>query len=178
MIHTSLGIAGWLMISLAAGAVPIPQDPPAATPDAATESTPEPPHLTIGDAAPPDSSSTITVFEARQLTSGATGRNGGLLSNFVPGEYVSLSERFGHEQAVRIARFANRTLEKMHALAGSTEEFQNVSEVRRLLDIILLADEDALGAAKKSLALYEEHVPEDRGKAAFYTPQQAQEVRT
>lgn len=133
--------------------------------------------LSLGGASPSASSpSPITVFEARQLTSGATGRNGGLLSNFVPGEFTSLSARFGHEQAVKVARFANRTLEKMHALAGSTDEFQSVSEVRRLLDIILLADEEALDGAKKSLALYEEHVPEDRGKAMFYTPAEAEEV--
>ena len=123
------------------------------------------------------SSSTITVFEARQLTSGATGRNGGLLSNFVPSDYASISARFGHEQAVKVARLANRTLEKMHELAASTEEFRNVSEVRRLLDIILLADEETLVGAKKSLAVYEEHVPEDRGKATFYTAAEAEEVR-
>jgi thiol-disulfide isomerase/thioredoxin len=53
MIHTSLGIAGWLMISLSASAAPARLDPPAEAPVAATESAPEPPRLTIGDAAPP-----------------------------------------------------------------------------------------------------------------------------
>lgn len=110
---------------------------------------------------------TITVFEARTLTSGATGRNGGVLTSFVPGDYKILSERFGHEDTVKIARFANRTLAKMFELGNSSDELKEASEVRRLLDVVCFEDEESFHEAKSSYLLYEQHVPEDRGMAQF-----------
>ncbi|KAF5124105.1 Gamma-glutamylputrescine oxidoreductase [Metarhizium anisopliae] len=122
----------------------------------------------------PSDTFSVTVFEARALTSGATGRNGGLLTSFVPGDYKLLSDRFGHEQATKIARYANRTLEKMHQLANSSPEFQAASDVRRTLDVVLFQDQASRDASKESWALYEAHVPEDKGKAEFLTPEQAE----
>jgi glycine/D-amino acid oxidase-like deaminating enzyme len=119
----------------------------------------------------------VTVFEARTLTSGATGRNGGLLTSFVPGDYKLLSDHFGHEQATKIARYANRTLEKMHQLANSSPELKEASDVRRLQDVICCQDEATWHEAKESWALYEEHVPEDKGKAQFLTSEEAAAVR-
>lgn len=118
----------------------------------------------------------ITVFEARKLTSGATGRNGGLLSSFVPGDYSTLSEHFGHEQAVKIARYANRTLDKMYELGRSSEEAKKISEVRNLLDVIGFEDEESFDGALKSLRLYEEHVSEDRGQARVLSAQEVESV--
>jgi len=118
----------------------------------------------------------ITVFEARTLTSGATGRNGGLLSSFVPGDYSTLSEHFGHEQAVKIARYANRTLNKMYELGRSSEEAQKISEVRNLLDVIGFEDDDSFKGALESLRLYEEHVPEDRGQSRVLSAQEVASV--
>lgn len=126
-----------------------------------------------------DSSSThssVVVFEARELTSGATGRNGGLLTSFVPSDYKRLSERFGHEQAVNVARFANRTLEKMHNLANSTEELKEASQVRRLLDIICFDSDHSFLEGKVSFELYQEHVPEERGKIEILSPEEAAAV--
>ncbi len=117
--------------------------------------------------------STVTVFEARTLTSGATGRNGGLLTSFVPDEYKSLSEAFGHEQAVKIVRSANRTLEKMHALGNSSKEMQDASEVRKLLDVICYQDDATFQEAVESHRLYEKHVPEERQKAQVLSAEEA-----
>ncbi|KAF2106384.1 FAD dependent oxidoreductase [Lophiotrema nucula] len=105
----------------------------------------------------------VTVFEARLLCSGATGRNGGLLTSFVPSDFTTLSEHLGVEQAVKIARFANRTLDKMHELGNASKEFKSASEVRRVRDVVCFGDAESFQAGKKSMALYEEHVPEDRG---------------
>ncbi|KAK9446329.1 FAD dependent oxidoreductase [Metarhizium brunneum] len=122
----------------------------------------------------PSGTFSVTVFEARALTSGATGRNGGLLTSFVPGDYKLLSDHFGHEQATKIARYANRTLEKMHQLANSSPELKDASDVRRTLDVVLFRDAASLDAVKESLALYEEHVPENKGKAQFLTADEAE----
>ncbi|KEF58465.1 uncharacterized protein A1O9_06391 [Exophiala aquamarina CBS 119918] len=116
----------------------------------------------------------ITVFEARTLTSGATGRNGGLLSSFVPGDYSTLSENFGHEQAIKIARYANRTLDKMYELGRSSEEAKKLSEVRNLVDVIGFEDEGSFNGALESLRLYEEHVPEGRGQARILNAQEVE----
>jgi hypothetical protein len=115
----------------------------------------------------------VTVFEARTLTSGATGRNGGLLSSFVPGEYKILVERFGKQQAVKIAEYANRTLEKMHQLGNSSEEYQRVSEIRRLQDVICFEDEESFREAVESHRLYEEDIPEERGKSRVLSTEEA-----
>lgn len=125
---------------------------------------------------PSSASTTITVLEARNLTSGATGRNGGLLTNFVPGHYKHLSDQFGHEQATKIARFANRTLEKMHSLANSSEELKEASVVRRTVDVIAFDDEESFRDEKESFALYEKHVTEEAGKTQVLTPSELAEV--
>ncbi|KAG8411576.1 hypothetical protein J3458_015636 [Metarhizium acridum] len=122
----------------------------------------------------PSDTFSVTVFEARALTSGATGRNGGLLTSFVPTDYKLLSEHFGHEQATKIARYANRTLEKMHQLANSSPEFKDASDIRRTLDVLLFEDEASREAFKESWALYGEHVPEDKGKIQFLTTDEAE----
>lgn len=134
--------------------------------------------LDLSTSSSPSQHFSITVFEARKLTSGATGRNGGLLSNFVPGDYETLSTQFGHEQAVKIAKYANRTLDKMHELASSSEETKRLSEVRNLLDVIGFEDEESFDAAVQSWRLYEEHVPEDRGKARILSAQEVESVRS
>lgn len=124
----------------------------------------------------PSHNSSITVFEARKLTSGATGRNGGLLTSFVPGHYKHLSGQLGHDEAVKIARFANRTLEKMHSLANSSDELKEASLVRRTLDIITFDDYDSFNDEVASLKLYEEHVTEDAGKSQILTAEEAATV--
>lgn len=119
----------------------------------------------------------VTVLEARTLTSGATGRNGGLLTSFVPGHYKHLSDRLGHEQAVKIARFANRTLDKMHALANSSDALREASVVRKTQDVIAFEDEQAFQDEMASFRLYEKHVPEEAGKTQVLTREELAAVR-
>ena len=117
----------------------------------------------------------VTVFEARTLTSGATGRNGGLLTSFVPGDYKLLVGLLGREQAIKVARFANRTLDKMHELGNSTPEYKTASEVRRLRDVVCFRDDEGYAEAKESWDMYEVDVPEDKGTAEFFTANEAEE---
>ncbi|ETN38792.1 uncharacterized protein HMPREF1541_06830 [Cyphellophora europaea CBS 101466] len=104
--------------------------------------------------------SRVSVFEARTLCSGATGRNGGALTSFVPYAFTKLTKQFGEEQAVKIGRFAYRTLDKMHELGKSSPEFLDASEVRRVRDIVGFVDQKSFEEAKISFKKYDEMVPE------------------
>lgn len=123
-----------------------------------------------------DDAMTVTVFEARTLVSGATGRNGGLLSSFVPEEFGDLLEHYGAEEAVKLARFANRGIEKLHELASSSPELKELSQARRLRDVVCFSNSDDFADGEKSWRLYEEHVPEDKGKTEFLSPEEAAQV--
>ena len=115
------------------------------------------------DNLPFGSSATIAVLEARRLCSGATGRNGGHLVSPYPFEYDSLEQTLGREEATKCARFANRTLESIYALAGSDGEFAHVSEARRVRSITSFWNQDGFDTAKKGVLRYEEIVPDERG---------------
>ena len=115
-------------------------------------------HLLIDPSFPRDAR--VTVLEARTLCSGATGRNGGALTSWVPYDFLNLCEHFGEAEAIKIARYAFRTLEKMHALGNSTAELKDASEVRRLRDIVGFGDTATFDSAVASFKKYEELVPD------------------
>ena len=120
--------------------------------------------------------SRVTVFEARNLTSGATGRNGGALTSFAGYEFKTLCEHHSKEEATKIARFANRTLDKMHDLGNSSKEFKEASEVRRLRGVIGFRNEDALKHAQESFKLYEQAIPQGKADIEVLTPEEALSV--
>ncbi|CZT24674.1 uncharacterized protein RCC_10401 [Ramularia collo-cygni] len=124
------------------------------------------------DNLPADSNSTVTVFEARSLTSGATGRNGGHILSPVPEEFGAMSKGFGATEAAKIGRFANRTLESMHGLAA-TEGLTEAAQVRHVRTITGFRDEKLLDEAKKSFLKYEECVQEAQGDGQVLTSEEA-----
>jgi glycine/D-amino acid oxidase-like deaminating enzyme len=123
------------------------------------------------------SGSSVTVLEARNLTSGATGRNGGALTSFAGYEFLTLCHYHGKEEATTIGRFANRTLDKMHDLGNSSEEFKEASEVRRLRGVIGFQDQESFQHAQESFKLYDQLVPEGKAHIEVLTPQEALSVR-
>lgn len=117
-------------------------------------------HLLDHDLMPKDAR--VVVFEARTLCSGATGRNGGALTSFAGYKFDKLIQKFGEAEATKIGRFAHGTLEKMHVLGNSSPHYQNVSEVRRLRNVVGFADHEEFESIKASFRKYEELVPECR----------------
>lgn len=114
----------------------------------------------------------ITVLEARGLCSGATGRNGGHLVSPYPFEYDSLEQTLGQEEATKCARFANRTLETIYALAGSDPELTSMAEARRVRSITGFWTREGFDEAKKGVLRYEEIVPDERGDSEISKSQE------
>lgn len=90
--------------------------------------------------------------------------NGGHLVSPVPGEFSHYVASYGLEQAVKIARFTNATLEKMHKLAADANEYtKKAAEVRRVRSVVAFKEQHFNVETEDSIAKYEEHVPEARG---------------
>lgn len=111
-----------------------------------------------------ESKATVTVLEARSLTSGATGRNGGHLLSPMPEEFTRLEEFFGRDEAIKIAAFANRTLDSVHTLANeSAPELAKAAEARRVRSVVGYRSREMFEMAKKSHKRYEECFPQFKG---------------
>lgn len=110
----------------------------------------------------------VTVFEARTLCSGATGRNGGQLAINAAETYLALRKAFGPEMAGQIIGFNIRTLDLLREVAreiDATEyaELTDVEKIRFFKDEevwknvkegfeALQADHPSLGALYKLLS--------------------------
>lgn len=120
---------------------------------------------------------TVTIFEARTITSGATGRNGGHLISRVPSHFKELSVEHGREMAIKISRFCTMTLEKMAHLAMSEgPHVERASEIRKVQAIIGYEDERAFLDALASVQLYEDALPQHKGRYSSITQERATKV--
>ncbi|KAL0942939.1 uncharacterized protein CTRU02_200825 [Colletotrichum truncatum] len=108
-----------------------------------------------------DPSARITVFEARTLCSGATGRNGGQLATNAGEAYFELKERFGSYMAGKIAAFTFMTCDRMREIiaqyAPVDSEYREVTKVRAFLDKLSFAK------MKNSIAQMEADHPSLKG---------------
>lgn len=120
----------------------------------------------------------VTILEARTLCSSATGRNGGHLVSPVPGEFTKYVSAVGIDMAVKIARFCNATLEKMHKLAAESDDFtKQAAEVRRTTSVIAFTDQHMFDECKESVEMYMKHAQEGRGSYKTIDGKYAKEVR-
>jgi glycine/D-amino acid oxidase-like deaminating enzyme len=124
------------------------------------------------------STSSVTVLEARKLTSGATGRNGGALTSPAGYEFSTVCEHYGKDEAIKIARFFTRTLDKMHQMGNSSDELKDASEVRRLRGVLGFWNAEAFERAKISFKLYEQSVPDSEPKIEVLSAEEALSVRS
>lgn len=126
---------------------------------------------------PSESKATVTVFEARALTSGATGRNGGHLLSPLPEEFTLMEKHYGTEETIKMARFANKTLDKMHALAENADsELGKAAEVRKVRTVTGYRSKELFEEAKASQKRYEECLPEFKGDHEAIDGEEAVEV--
>jgi glycine/D-amino acid oxidase-like deaminating enzyme len=99
----------------------------------------------------------VTMFEARNLTTGATSRNGGFLQSHVPLVYGRFVDALGADTAKQMAKFCDLTLEEIVKTA-ETEGLLETSEIRDVTSVSVFEKEEAFEEARKSVRMYEDAV--------------------
>jgi glycine/D-amino acid oxidase-like deaminating enzyme len=107
----------------------------------------------------------VTVLEARTLTSSATGRNGGHLVSDAPGAFGDLAAMLGVDKAAEIARFSFASMDRVRkVVAGLSDELQERAQLREVTSITGFGDVETFEHFKTSLAMFEEALPEFKGR--------------
>ncbi|KAK6364961.1 hypothetical protein LTS17_011657 [Exophiala oligosperma] len=102
----------------------------------------------------------ITVLEARNAVSGATGRNGGhLVSNaaeLVPG----LVADFGPEEAAKVARFSEAAIIRLKEIVDGLDKADHeASEFRHVVSTMGFHDQETFESSKRAIELLQKIAP-------------------
>ncbi|KAK2729487.1 FAD dependent oxidoreductase superfamily protein [Colletotrichum kahawae] len=110
-----------------------------------------------------DTPSRVVVLEARNLCSGATGRNGGQLVSPVGHTFAGLVERFGKATAIEMARFSLMNIDRvMDMVRDMGPEIHTDSEIRDLVKVMVPETESAWLESLGSLEDFREAFPEHK----------------
>lgn len=103
----------------------------------------------------------ITILEARDACSGATGRNGGHLVSDTCGRFQDLVNALGTEEATRILRFSEANITELKALVSQLEqEERDFIQLREVNATDVVMDKKSLEEAKRSLELLQATIPD------------------
>ncbi|KAJ5604674.1 hypothetical protein N7510_009828, partial [Penicillium lagena] len=110
-------------------------------------------------------SNSITVLEAREVCSGATGRNGGRINCVAILDYDKYRRRFGHEAAEKIVRFELAHYEAIESLVKSFgSEILDRSQVRQVHTTAAILSDQKLRDMKVCLKNFEDAFPDMKGR--------------
>ncbi|KAH8685041.1 FAD dependent oxidoreductase-domain-containing protein [Ilyonectria robusta] len=110
---------------------------------------------------PGSKDSHITVLEARTLVSGATGRNGGHLVTPSGHTYGPLARQHGVEAAKQITRFSILNINHiMKMVREMDQELQTECQIRDVIKVMAVGDDETWGPAKASVLDFQKAVPE------------------
>jgi glycine/D-amino acid oxidase-like deaminating enzyme len=119
----------------------------------------------------------VVVLEARTLCSSATGRNGGHLVSDTPDSFGHLADMLGLEQAKKIARFSFASMDRMkEVVAGLSDELKERAQLREVTSVSGFGDIQTFEHFKASLAMFEEALPELKGRNEVVDKEEAQTV--
>ncbi|KAF5012697.1 hypothetical protein FDECE_1257 [Fusarium decemcellulare] len=107
-----------------------------------------------------DSELKVVVFEARQLCSGATGRNGGHIKCTPYEEFALYRQRLGPENARRIVRFKRKHLEVLKQVGEGVPE----GEAREVRTVDLFLERNDFEKAKHEVEEMKEWLPEEEAR--------------
>ncbi|KAM0440037.1 hypothetical protein ACHAPT_001140 [Fusarium lateritium] len=103
----------------------------------------------------------VTILEARNACSGATGRNGGHLVSDTCGRFEDLVDALGTEEAVRILRFSEANITELKALVGQFEPAQRKAiQLREVNATGVVTDKKSLENYKRSSELFQATIPD------------------
>ncbi|KAL2817634.1 FAD dependent oxidoreductase [Aspergillus granulosus] len=115
----------------------------------------------------------VTVFEARSLCSGATGRNGGQLAINAAEKYLELKDAVSAAMAGKIVRFNIETLSRLREVArGISKEYTELTEVMKLR---CFKDEPSFEKVKRGVAALEADHPSLKGLYEILGPERCRE---
>ncbi|KAI4740967.1 nucleotide-binding domain-containing protein [Aureobasidium sp. EXF-12298] len=115
---------------------------------------------------------TITVLEARDICSGATGRNGGHIKASPHETFDRLEAKFGTERAIALTRFQLSHLKHLTDLCESKGYIK--AECRKVETVDLFLDQKTFDKACHTMTRLRTLIPEH--EARIYQAAQAQEV--
>jgi glycine/D-amino acid oxidase-like deaminating enzyme len=119
----------------------------------------------------------VTVLEARTVCSSATGRNGGHLVSDTPDSFGRLASNLGVEQAKEIARFSFASMDRVkEVVAGLSDELKEKTQLREVTSVSGFGDMETFEHFKASLAMFEEALPELKGRNEVVNKVEAQKV--
>lgn len=99
----------------------------------------------------------ITVLEARTITSGATGRNGGHVKAVPEYSFAELRHSLGNDEADQVIRFTLANVDELMKVKDElSPELRKFSEVRRVESLNLFTDEGAFAEFHELLEAYEQ----------------------
>lgn len=108
----------------------------------------------------------VVVVEARDLCSGATGRNGGHIKVMSPGVWFEREKQYGREEALRVMQFEHSHLDE---IAAYVKENNIQCDLRLLEGLDCYHDPAILNRATRALEEMRKHVPELAARYTLYT---------
>ncbi|KZT09018.1 FAD dependent oxidoreductase [Laetiporus sulphureus 93-53] len=108
----------------------------------------------------------VLMLEARDVCSGATGRNGGHINPPLYHDYSQLKEKFGEDAAKQTIRFRLAHLKEMKRIADD-EDILKESQFRDTEHLDVFTCPDTYAKAKENLAKWKTDMPEEAGSFGF-----------
>lgn len=119
----------------------------------------------------------VTILEARNITSGATGRNGGHIKAVPEISYSDLLPQVGKTKAQEVVHFTLRNVKELLSLAYSLPDEQSeYSEVRPVETLNVFTDEAGFAHAKKVVSRFDADNPDLKGRARIIERNELLEV--
>lgn len=119
----------------------------------------------------------VTMLEARNLTSGATGRNGGHCKDVPFKTYKQWKEIFGVKAAQRLVRFRSSHVPATKKLAEELKQEGFGDALFRSVESVTAAfDDEIFRELRANMEEWLEDFPEQRGSCAAYEGKDADEV--
>ncbi|KAL3481885.1 FAD dependent oxidoreductase-domain-containing protein [Aspergillus californicus] len=108
----------------------------------------------------------ITILEARDLCSGATGRNGGHCKVMSPGVWFEREKAYGTQEAIRVMRFEHSHLDELVKCARE-EDIQCDLRLHEGVDVY--HDQHTFSRAVRALEEMRRHAPDLADRYTVYT---------